>query len=140
MKNYLIFNIDTRYRQNLVQIQVNKRDDVGMCYNLTFEKADGYIVCRGFLVPTFSGSYLIPINGNSDSRAMVHCLKVLPKIMEDKTDIILFIAALIKKEKLNNYQLNVNGNMDYSAARPIDLGTLIEIRDYLVKYNFPLEF
>jgi len=136
MKNYLILNITS----SQLQIQVNKRDSDGMCYNLLFEKCDGYLACKGFMSPTFSGNYYIPITGNSETRTLTHCLKLLPKIMENKTDVLEFLSDLIKREKLNHYQININGNMSYENAEAITWHTLASIAAHLDKCSIPTVF
>jgi hypothetical protein len=136
MKNYLILNITS----SQLQVQVNKRDSDGMCYNLLFEKCDGYLACHGFMSPTFSGNYYIPITGNSESRTMQHCLKILPKLMENKTDVLEFLSDLIKKEKLNHYQVNINGNMSYENAEAITWHTLANVLFCLDEEGIPRRF
>ena len=138
MKNYLILNIDTKTKT--LWFQVNKRDTAGICYNLTFTNETSYLACAGFMISTFSGNYNIPIQGNSDTRCLIHCLKILPKIQENKTDLISFLSDLIKKEKLTDYQININGNMDYSNARKIDNTTLALILKELNNFSFPANF
>lgn len=135
--NYLIINIQPK---KSICIQVNKRDTDGICYNVTFNKQTDYLVCDGFMVPTFYGNSNISFYGNSDTQSMIHCLKVLPKIHENKTDLLSFLAAMIKKEKITQYQINVNANMDYSASKKIDLATIATIAIDLQKLDIPVKF
>ena len=139
MKNYLIMNVIPANK--VVFFQVNKqagKDD--MCYNLEFEQCTEYLSIRGFIVPTFSGNYSTSIYGNRETHIFLHCLKILPKVHENKTDLLQFLTDLIKREKLTHYQINVNGSMDYSQAKHIDMGTLADILKTLNTHNFSISF
>jgi hypothetical protein len=65
---------------------------------------------------------------------------VLPKILDNKINLIEVIADIIKREKLNLYQINVNGNMDYSQAKKINILTLSGIQTLLTNLKFPISF
>jgi hypothetical protein len=80
------------------------------------------------------------IYGDVNTRTIVHCLKVLPKILDNKINLIEVIADIIKREKLNLYQINVNGNMDYSQAKKINILTLSGIQTLLTNLKFPISF
>jgi hypothetical protein len=139
-RDYLILNIDTRVDK--VFIQVNKKTDTDMCYNLTFAKSNReyYLVCQGFFVPCYSGRHESSIYGDVNTRTIVHCLKVLPKILYNKINLVEVIADIIKREKLNLYQINVNSNMDYSQAKKINILTLSTIQTELNNQGFPIAF
>lgn len=138
MKNYLILNFNVQ--SNTLTVQINRRDSDGKCYNINFVNHTSYLVIDGFIVPTLIGNLTMPITGNSDTRTMVHCLKVLPKVIENKLDILEFLSDIIKREKLNMYQINVNGNMDYSLAKPINSLTVTNIFKEFVRFNWSVCF
>jgi hypothetical protein len=138
LRNYLILNINTQ--NNKVYIQVNRKDNEDICYNITFENQKDYLVCQGFLVPCFSSGYEIGIYGDRNTRTLLHCLKVLPKMLDNKVNLLEFLEAIIRKEKLNYFQINVNSAMEYSQAKKINILTLSTIQTELTKLNFPIAF
>ena len=137
-KNYLIVNIIPS--RNVLYCQVNNQRETGYCYNIEISNHKEYVQIDGFMIPTFSGNYSTSIYGNRETRTMMHCLKVLPKVHEDKMDLLQFLTDLIKREKLTHYQINVNGSMDYSQAKQIDMSTLADILKTLNTHNFPIVF
>lgn len=136
-KNYLILNINAKNKG--VEVQVNRQDKLYKCYNLSFELDGDYfcLVLEGFMVPTFSGSWYTSIYGTHETRTLQHCLKILPKLKDDHTDILTFLAALIKKEKLNHFQINVNSDFGYSQAKKVDMATIATIQTELNHFEIP---
>jgi hypothetical protein len=122
-KSYLILNISPAYKA--FTIQVNKGHNA---YNIDFDYTSReFLKLKGFMVPCFNASASLSIYGDRETNTMIHCLKVLPKIKDNNINITSFINALIKKEKLNHYQINISGDMSYDNAKPIDLETISTI-------------
>ena len=137
-KKYLIVNIGAAAKS--LVIQVNRKDAVGRCYNIFFNNADSYLILAGFTVPTLYTDRPMSIYGDRDLKTLQHCLKALPAIKEKNTDLLSFLACLIKTEKLNHCQININGNMDYERAEKIDMSTIAKIGMELAKVNIHVEF
>jgi len=135
-KKYLIVTINPAYKH--FTIQVNNPNS--LCYNIDFDYSGHYLILKGFMIPCFNSSVSLSIYGDKETDVMKHCLKVLPKIKDVSPSIISFINNLIKKEKSNMFQVNVNGERDYSNAMKIDANTIDEIVYMLNKYCGNLEF
>lgn len=138
IKNHLILNIIPGEQR--FTIQINKRDSNGTCYNVEFKTGDNYLILDGFMVPCFNSNCFNSIYGNRETRTLQHCLKVLPKLKDNSKNIFEFIVNLIKKERLNHFQININGSMDYSNAQKIDLATIATIMNEFKGFNLSTEF
>ena len=135
-KKYLIVTINPAYKHFTIQVN----NPFSLCYNIDFDYSGHYLILKGFMIPCLNSSVSLSIYGDRETNAMKHCLKVLPKIKDASPSIISFVNNLIKKEKLNMFQVNVNGGLDYSNAMRINANTISEIVYMLNKYCGILEF
>ena len=110
-----------------------------LCYNLDFDYSGHYLILKGFMIPCLNNAVSLSIYGDRETRTMMHCLKVLPAIKENTT-ISSFIAGLIKKEKLNHFQINVNGEMSYDNAHKIDLETIGKMVEEFKRFTVVMDF
>jgi len=137
-RNYLILTINPGYKT--FTIQVNKQDQTNTCYNIDFDYSNEYLILKGFMVPCLNTAVSLSIYGDRETKTMMHCLKVLPRIKDENLTISSFIAGLIKKEKLNHFQININGGMDYSNAHKIDLESIGKMVEEFKRFNISMEF